>query len=209
MRVYFVRHGESEFNAQGLHQHADVPLSALGRRQAKFLAKRFERIPFDIIISSSYLRAKETAEIINRERGKPVEYLEMLHELKRPSEIIGRHGEDLDVVELKQRIIANYEHGDWRHSDEETYNELRDRAGAVLGHLEERREEHILAVSHGVFIKMLVAHMLFGPALTAKEFLPFYYGLKSSNTGVTICDLQEGKWRLITWNDRAHLSRLE
>lgn len=209
MRAYFVRHGESEFNAQGLHQHADVPLSALGRRQAEVLAKRFREVPLGVVISSPYLRARETAEIINAEARRPLEFFEALHEMKRPSEILGRRGEDPDVVELKQRIIDNYEQGDWRHSDEETFNEFRGRATETLRRLEEREEERILAVSHGVFIKMLVAQMLFGPSVTAREFLPFYYGLKSSNTGVTVCDFKEGKWRVITWNDRTHLAHLE
>ncbi|MDP3947198.1 MAG: histidine phosphatase family protein [bacterium] len=209
MRVYFVRHGESEFNAQGLHQHPEVPLSGLGRRQAEVLAKRFARTPIDLVLSSHYLRAKETAEIINREVAKPIEYLEDLYEMKRPTEIEGRHMEDPDVMELKQRIFDNYGQGDWRHSDEETFNEFRDRAGRVLAHLERRTEECILVVTHGMLIKMIVASMLFGPSLGAREFLPFYYGFRSSNTGITLTQYREGTWRLITWNDLAHLDNLE
>lgn len=38
MRVYFVRHGESEYNAKQLFQHGDVPLSEKGRKQAEFLS---------------------------------------------------------------------------------------------------------------------------------------------------------------------------
>ena len=58
--VYFVRHGSTEGNEQGAYQHLYTPLSELGRRQAAFVARRFERIPVDIVIASDMERAAET-----------------------------------------------------------------------------------------------------------------------------------------------------
>ena len=211
MLVYFVRHGESEFNAQGLHQHPEVPLSGLGRRQAEFLAERLARVPLDVILASPYLRAKETALIINERLGKPIEYLDLLVELKRPSEIEGRLSRDPEVEAVKNLIIENYEKNDgaWRHSDEETFDEFRGRALELLRLLEGRAEKRVLAVSHGAFIKMTLAAALIGPTVAPRDFLQFYYGFKSSNTGVSIIERKEDAWRVVTWNDLAHLDRLE
>ena len=50
--VYFVRHGSTEGNEQGAYQQVHTPLSALGRRQAACVARRFERVPVEIVITS-------------------------------------------------------------------------------------------------------------------------------------------------------------
>jgi len=72
--IWLIRHGQSTANA-GLPSigYEEVPLTALGHRQAQELASRVERQP-DLLIVSPFLRAKETAAPI-RERwpGSPCE----------------------------------------------------------------------------------------------------------------------------------------
>jgi 2,3-bisphosphoglycerate-dependent phosphoglycerate mutase len=65
--TWLVRHGQSASNA-GLPAvgHGEVPLTALGREQAREVARRVDRQP-DRLIVSSFLRAQETAAPI-RER---------------------------------------------------------------------------------------------------------------------------------------------
>jgi len=67
--VYFVRHGSTEGNEKGAYQHLHTPLSELERRQAEFVAHRFERIPVDIVIASDMEHAAETGQCI-AERDK-------------------------------------------------------------------------------------------------------------------------------------------
>jgi len=67
-RLLLVRHGQSEWNAVGKMQgHADSPLTAQGRRQARNAASRLGM--FDLIVSSDLQRAAETATIIADELG--------------------------------------------------------------------------------------------------------------------------------------------
>src|ERR1039458_9457952 len=62
---YFIRHGETEWNAAGrLCGRTDVPLSDAGRRQAQLLALRLKPIPFAALYSSPLRRALETASIL-------------------------------------------------------------------------------------------------------------------------------------------------
>src|SRR5689334_13838242 len=69
-RFYFVRHGETEWNAQGrLCGRTDVALSANGRRQAGLLADRFRPMAIDALYSSPLQRALETARCIGRAVG--------------------------------------------------------------------------------------------------------------------------------------------
>lgn len=64
MKVYFVRHGQTKYNVLQEHQPEDAGLSELGIKQAEILAKRFSKIPIDIIYSSPMKRVKQTVEII-------------------------------------------------------------------------------------------------------------------------------------------------
>lgn len=67
-RILLVRHGQSEWNAEGRWQgQADIDLSDLGRRQARAAAKSLGS--FALIASSTLSRAAETAYIISNELG--------------------------------------------------------------------------------------------------------------------------------------------
>lgn len=64
-QLCIARHGETDWNAQGILQGwTDVPLNALGRRQARALAAAYDRTGFAAIWSSPLIRAQETAAII-------------------------------------------------------------------------------------------------------------------------------------------------
>jgi probable phosphoglycerate mutase len=65
VRLCVVRHGETDWNAQGILQgRQDVPLNVCGRQQAAALAGQLAAAGFDALWSSPLRRARETAEII-------------------------------------------------------------------------------------------------------------------------------------------------
>ena len=67
-RVLLVRHGQSEWNAEGRWQgQADVALSDLGRLQARHAALKLGVV--DAIVASDLIRASETALIISEALG--------------------------------------------------------------------------------------------------------------------------------------------
>jgi broad specificity phosphatase PhoE len=67
-RVLLVRHGQSEWNADGRWQgQADVPLTDLGRAQAHHASRALGVV--DAIVASDLERAAETAAIISGELG--------------------------------------------------------------------------------------------------------------------------------------------
>src|SRR5258708_4133503 len=68
-RLWLVRHGLTEWNAQQRFcGHSDVPLSARGRVQARWLARRLEKEAISTIYTSDLARARETATIIASQR---------------------------------------------------------------------------------------------------------------------------------------------
>ena len=65
IRIFLVRHGETEWNRTSRFQgRSDVPLSAEGKKQAQATALALKDTPFAAIYTSPLSRAVETAEII-------------------------------------------------------------------------------------------------------------------------------------------------
>ena len=82
MKLYFVRHGESEANTLHVisNRESSFGLTDLGRGQAEVLAERLKVIPFTAIYSSPVRRAQETAEILARALGRSYQVTEALRE---------------------------------------------------------------------------------------------------------------------------------
>lgn len=65
MRIYLVRHGETEWNrVQRFQGRINLPLNQKGRKQAKALALALRNIPLKAIYSSPLIRALETSYFI-------------------------------------------------------------------------------------------------------------------------------------------------
>jgi broad specificity phosphatase PhoE len=96
-RLWIVRHGESAGNVARDAAHAagladiaielrdvDVPLSALGERQAEALGRWFAELRSEdrpsVVLSSPYLRAQQTSEIILRAAGEADRALTIIHD---------------------------------------------------------------------------------------------------------------------------------
>ena len=103
----------------------------------------------------------------------------------------------------------------WRHSDEETFDDLNTRAGKALAYLEQRPEEQLIVVSHGMFSRILIARLVLGETLTGEECERFIRSLRMNNTGITVLRFDgvvdkpfegaENPWKLVVWNDHSHL----
>jgi broad specificity phosphatase PhoE len=72
---WFLRHGETEYNARGLSQGAiDIPLNDTGRAQAEAAAARLAGTGIVSIVCSPMLRTRETAAIVNQVLNLPIVY---------------------------------------------------------------------------------------------------------------------------------------
>ncbi|MDE7038136.1 MAG: histidine phosphatase family protein, partial [Lachnospiraceae bacterium] len=73
MKLYIVRHGETEWNKERrLQGQVDIPLNESGRRLARETSGGLAGIHFDLCYSSPLSRARETAELILEGRSTPV-----------------------------------------------------------------------------------------------------------------------------------------
>lgn len=73
MKLYFIRHGETDWNkARKIQGRADIFLNEFGRSLARKTAKGLADIPFTVCYSSPLERARETAEIILNGKDVPI-----------------------------------------------------------------------------------------------------------------------------------------
>ena len=208
-RFYFVRHGETAMNAQHIRQGVEGELSERGRQQAELLGRYFKRYSIRSIISSTYPRAKETAEIIGAALKKPITMSPLLIERRNPSEIIGKETDDPEVIRIVDQMDLAYHSDDYRFSDEENFVEVRNRAHACLDTLAWRNASETVVVTHHVFLKMLVAYILYREHLHASDFTKLSFFNVSDNAGITVCEYHPWKmfnsmrgWEVVSYNEQ-------
>jgi broad specificity phosphatase PhoE len=203
--VYFVRHGSTEGNEEGAYQHVHTPLSALGRCHAACVAHRFARIPVDIVIASDMARAAQTGRCIAERNRFPIVFDPLFQEMLRPAIVRGQRRDAPAVLEIMQWLAENWTNVRVKHSDEENFFDLKQRALKALDHLVARREKTVLVVTHGTFLCMLICCMMAGEEVSPQWFDHIHHFLILKNTALSVCEYDQGKWQLVSWNDHAHL----
>lgn len=146
---YFVRHGETPWNA--LHRmqgRADILLSERGKKQASFAAEYFKNIHIDTIYASPLKRAFETASIIRGCRK-----ILIIPEKGLLETALGRWDghtpEEIDELYPEEYDIWRNRPGEVRVDGGETFQQVQDRAWAAFQKILAREEGHtVLLVSH-------------------------------------------------------------
>ena len=207
MIIYFVRHGEGHHNANNLYSLPDFELTDKGKAQAKAAAERVKHLPIELIIASPFKRTIQTMEIINEVIKKEVVSSDLAVEVRRPTEIAGKRIDAPENMTIRKILDDNFHKPDFHYSDEENFFDLKNRAQKFLKFLEtfEGKYNHILVVSHALFIKMAVLDLALKDALTPKVFLNAYHTMSLATSGITMCEKNDKGWKLITWNDQSHL----
>lgn len=205
MKVYFVRHGQSIFNKEERHQFPDTPLSDEGLKQAEAIGNRFNNIPLDLILSSPYKRALQTAQYIGKVTHAPVTQADLFKERKLPSISWGKLHSDPAVQLIHTQIREHIDDPKWHYSDEENFTDLLHRSREALKFIVVQGKESVAVVTHGYFLSFMIHFMLYEKNLTPELFKSFRDHATYSNTGLTMCEFTDDNWRLLTWNDYAHL----
>lgn len=149
-RILLVRHGQSEWNAEGRWQgQADIALSSLGRKQAHAATAKLGT--FDVIAASTLMRASETAYIISTELGiGPIIPVPELVE-RSAGEWSGLTREDIErewpgYLEANKRP-PNYE------DDDSLWSRIESGVGIVFDML--GPQDEAIVVAHGGLIYLL------------------------------------------------------
>ncbi len=211
--VYFFRHGESVANATKIRQGPETPLTGLGHTQAHKLGRRLRMLPIERILSSDFMRARQTAKIATAHTGhRDIGFSPLFVERRNPSFMMGHDQANESHERVWEDIAANYGTLGWRHSDEENFEDLIVRAKEALAYILALPESNIAVASHGLFMKVIFAHVLLGECLDGRIFMDKFIPAKNvENTGIMHLHFTHNfqktakHWKLISWNDHAHL----
>ncbi len=199
--IILLRHGESIGNADGFIQgQADFPLTELGRQQAQVLAARWleEGVTFDHVISSTLIRARETAEIITSALNIPVEYDPIWKE-RSFGQLEGMRDEDVELTDPGVDFWHPY------HTIGKTGESMVDlyiRANQAVQNLLRRPIGRYLVVSHGAILNMVLFSIL-GLSPQGRIHSP---GFRFQNTSfATLTYIPDQRvWMVLGLNDHAH-----
>ena len=202
MRLILVRHGETMYNAQRRYTgQSDVPLNALGERQAATLGEYLATEHLDVIVTSDLERTRVTAEAIARYHGLPVQEDIDLRELA-----FGEwEGYTYDEVLARDaKLVAQWRADPTTYAPPggETVSQLRDRCAHALRNWQTQYPEaSVLWVTHGGLIGVLLCHVL---GIDLKRRWQF----RHDNASISEMHLSGDRVMIVRLNETAHLRAL-
>jgi broad specificity phosphatase PhoE len=201
-QVYIVRHGETEWNAQGRIQgHSDIPLSDNGRAQAQSVARRLSGIPFSVAYTSDLSRTHETAQIILGDTGTALHTTPQLREYSKGV------FEGLTVDEYARQYPDQYQASlqndlDFAPTGGETIRETSIRMARFVDEtLQNHQDETTLVVGHGGSLRSLIVALLALPLEANWKFV-------MDNCALSLVHTYPNNAVLHLYNDTAHLNNI-
>ena len=196
--MILIRHGETEWNSQKRMQgHSNSDLSLVGQAQIQALGQWMKNVPFDLIYSSDSLRAKQTAEAITQFSGHELQFDQRLRE-KNLGVFEGLTSEE--ARERHPEVFRLFKTAGSKYviDEGESTQQLQDRALEIVDEIRIKHpEEHVLLVTHGGFIRVVMKHSLGLSLETPTRFL-------IRNTGVFRL-VWEDKWIVSQMGGVSHL----
>lgn len=169
MKIYFTRHGETEWNKDDIICGiTDIKLTETGEAQAKALAERIkaEQCGIDMIICSPMTRTRQTAAPIARVLGLTPTYDDRLKEWNYGT-FEGKHRFAEGFLENKLEFGCRMPEGE----------SVFDIVARVYGLINELREKYphknVLLVCHGGVCRVIETYYR---DMTRKEFSEFFMG---------------------------------
>ena len=200
MRLFLIRHGETESNRRGLALgRADVPLNERGRWQAGRLAAALAAEPLVAVYSSPLSRALDTARPIAGALGLEVRTESGLQEMD-----IGE-AEGLTFAEVRARFPGLLEA--WAGADGPSHAmpggerlvDVQARAWDTIQAIAARHAEEAACVVTHNFVILSILTTVLGIELAN------FRRLRHSVAAVSVLEFRPGGARVVTLNDTCHL----
>ena len=196
MRIYLVRHGETDWNiVRKLQGRTDIPLNERGIEAAKKTGEALKHVPFTRAFSSPLIRAMETARLVLGDRRIPVVPDERIIEIAF-GEFEGlcskRGNYEIPDPDFQNFFLnpASYQ----PPQGGESLESLTERTGRFIRELASKtewEEETILVATHGAAVRGLLN------AVTKNPIADFWHGGVPKNCSVSIVECHGGDMSLI------------
>lgn len=183
MKIYLIRHGETDWNLQGRFQgREDIALNENGVYQAKLCGEALKGEQFEAVLTSPLVRASKTAQII-------ADYVK-IDKVIVEKDLIERDFSKVSGLTPKERE-AFYASGE--PDDKEPWEDLCHRMiSCMKRHGEEYKHGNIIMVSHGASINAVLSVLSKGQFGTRKTIL--------KNTCINRIDYQNGLLKIDFYN---------
>ena len=197
MKLYFVRHGESEANTRHVISNRESPfgLTPRGRQQAEALAEKLGDVSFHAIFSSPILRARQTAEILSSSPGIPYRVTDALREYDCG---ILEERSDEESWKCHRQYFEDWTlRGDHSSKPEggECFLEIRDRFLPFIESLKYGDDKNILLVGHGGLFHLMM------PLILTNIDNGFVSSHGLGNTDCVVAETHSGEFVCTRWGE--------
>ncbi len=180
MKLYLIRHGESETNLSGHYTGwAQVNLTEKGVKDAEGVRPILEGIKFDKIYTSDLIRAMKTAETAIP--GCVYETTPLLREVNVGNLALKPFPPSDDP---RRKLMVD----GFAAFDGESYEQLRARVGEFLNYAKGLDCDNVAAFTHAGFLRTTLS-IVFSANVNTTNFV-------CSNCAIVILELRNGKWML-------------
>lgn len=201
-RICFVRHGETDWNAEKRIQgQTDIPLNETGRAQALAMAFNAAHVSFKAIYSSDLMRAAETAKALAAREELDVSPLPQLRE-RHYGIFQGMTATEGAVryPEAYQRYMARDVGYDFETG--ESMSQLVERVGEAINWMVRHHTgQTIAAVTHAGVLDILYRKATGRLLHTPRDFV-------IPNCALNWFHFDGQGWHLESWGDRHHLTQV-
>lgn len=209
MKIYFVRHGKTEWNLEGRFQGAkgDSPLLSEARDELAELGVFLQNVSFDAAFSSDLKRAVDSAEVIMAQNNQPIDIITTpaLREWN-----LGRlEGQKVSVITdiYPQEMTAFHHNLAAFHSGyfgAETPHDTTIRVKRFLQTLADKDYQNVLIVGHGANLTASIRTLL------GYDIGELRQNGGLDNASVTVLETTDCKhYDCLTWNDKTYLKTVE
>ncbi|TWS94195.1 histidine phosphatase family protein [Streptococcus sp. sy018] len=204
MKIYFVRHGQTIWNRQGIFQGTSLNPSLLedGKEDIIALGQHLRAIDFDAIFSSDLTRALETAQLINQENHQP-KSIEISPQLREwgLGNLEGKKISLMQAIYPRQIYAFTHNLSCFNNDifDAESVYQVTQRIANFVTQLDPEKYDTVLIVGHGASLAAGIGHLLGYSTAQLRR-----HG-RLDNASLTILESQDMvNFQLLSWNDTSH-----
>lgn len=196
MKLYIIRHAETEYNRKGIIQGSEVDsdINDIGENQANSFYEYYKNINFDKIYVSDLKRTFQTIRRFT-EKGSSYEKLKEFNEIS-----WGVNQGKSDDLEDYARLIDTWLAGnlDNKFEEGESPNEMSVRLVKGFNKVLDDDHDTVLLCIHGRALRILLSKIIDNDLTKMDKYV-------HSNTGLYILEYKNGKYEILGSNLRDHL----
>ena len=196
MKLYIIRHAETEYNRKGIIQGSEVDsdINDIGESQANSFYEYYKDINFDKIYVSDLKRTFQTIRRFT-ENGSSYEKLKEFNEISWGVNQ-GKSDDLEDYAELIDTWLAG--NLDNKFEEGESPNEMSERLVKGFDKVLDDDHDTVLLCIHGRALRILLSKIIDNDLTKMDKYV-------HSNTGLYILEFKNGKYEILGRNLRNHL----